>query len=281
MINLAATGRNSCRRPAEIVDVDQGVYRLSKRAVPDVMRDLFGLSMSVGAVIGCQQKASEALAATVDEAMLAVAAEPVKHIDETGWREARGRAWLWVVVTAKLTVFMVHLRRNADAAQALLGKAAGVLVTDRHGAHGWWPGLARQFCWAHLIRDFKAIAERGCASERIGNALLDEASRMFAWWHRVRDGTLTRSTFKVYMRDLRRRVEDLLAEGGQCAITVGTRGRTRRSSAASNRCGPSSASTASSRPTTSPNAPSATPCSGASRAVAPIRNWAAASSNGS
>lgn len=199
-----------------VVALLMGVYRLSKRAVPDVMRDLFGLSMSVGAVIGCQQKASEALAAPVEEAKQAIAEEPVKHADETSWREARGRAWLWVVVSAKLTVFMVHLRRNADAARVLLGKAAGVLVTDRHGAYGWWSGLLRQFCWAHLIRDFKAIAERGYASERIGNALLDEAGRMFTWWHRVRDGTLTRSTFKVYMRDLRRRVEDLLAEGAVC-----------------------------------------------------------------
>jgi transposase len=199
-----------------VVALLMGVYRLSKRAVPDVMRDLFGLSMSVGAVIGCQQKASEALEVPVEEAKAAIVEAPVKHADETSWREARRRAWLWVVATAKLTVFMVHLRRNAEAAHALLGKQAGVLVTDRHGAYGWWSGLVRQFCWAHLIRDFKAIAERGCASERIGNALLAETDRMFTWWHRVRDGTLTRSTFRVYMRDLRRRVEDLLAEGAAC-----------------------------------------------------------------
>ena len=36
---------------------------------------------------------------------------------------------------------------------------------------------------------------------------------MFGWWHRVRDGTLARSTFRVYMRTVQRRVESLLAEG--------------------------------------------------------------------
>ena len=50
-------------------------------------------------------------------------------------------------------------------------------------------------------------------SKRIGNALLDEANRMFVWWHRVRDGTLTRSTFRVYMRSVRRQVEALLTDG--------------------------------------------------------------------
>ncbi|MFI5300921.1 MAG: IS66 family transposase [Polyangiales bacterium] len=199
-----------------VVALLMGAYRLSKRAVPDLMQDLFGLSMSVGAVVGCQQKASEALKIPVEEAYKAVVEEPIKHSDETGWREARRRAWLWVVVTSRLTVFMVQTRRNADAARRLLGLAVGVLVTDRHGAYNWWPSNLRQFCWAHLIRDFTAIAERGHDSKRIGDALLGEAKRMFHWWHRVRDGTLARSTFRVYMRDLRRRVEALLVEGSVC-----------------------------------------------------------------
>jgi transposase len=190
-----------------------GVYRLSKRAVPDLMRDAFGLRMSVGAVVGCQRIASEALAAPVEEAKSFVAEQPVKNADETSWREARGNAWLWTVVTATVTVFMVHSRRTAEAARKILGCARGVLVSDRHGAYNWWPALNHQFCWAHLIRDFVKIAERGYDSERIGNALLAEAKRMFDWWQRVRDGTLTRATLCVYMRSVRFRVEALLAEG--------------------------------------------------------------------
>lgn len=190
-----------------------GVYRLSKRAVPDLMRDAFGLSMSVGAVVGCQHIASEALAVPVEEAKAFVAEQPVKNADETSWREARRKAWLWTVVTAAVTVFMVHSRRTAEASREILGRAQGVLVSDRHGAYNWWPVAKHQFCWAHLIRDFVKIAERGHDSERIGNALLDEAKRMFGWWQRVRDGTLARSTFRVYMRSVQCRVEALLTEG--------------------------------------------------------------------
>jgi len=190
-----------------------GVYRLSKRAVPDLMRDVFGLSISVGAIIGCQKIASRALAVPVEEAKAFVAREPIKHADETGWREARRRAWLWTVVTASVTVFMIHTRRNAVAARAILGRVHGVLVSDRHGAYNWWPAVKHQFCWAHLTRDFVKIAERRSDSERIGNGLLAEAERMFGWWHRVRDGTLKRTTFIVYMRLVQRRVESLLAAG--------------------------------------------------------------------
>lgn len=190
-----------------------GVYRLSKRAVPELMRDVFGLSMSVGAVVGCQRIASAALAPSVEEARAFVVEQPVKYADETSWREARGKAWLWTVVTETVTVFMIHRRRTADAAHAILGRVHGVLVSDRHGAYNWWPGTKHQFCWAHLIRDFVKISERRSDSERIGKALLAETARMFAWWHRVRDGTLARSTFRVYMRSVQRRVEVLLTEG--------------------------------------------------------------------
>jgi transposase len=198
------------------IAVLMGVYRLSKRAVPDLLRDLFGLTISVGAVVGCQQAVSVALETPVEEAKAAIAEAPVKYADETGWREARRRAFLWTVVTGTITIFLIQARRTGDAAHTLLGKVAGVLVSDRHGAYNWWARRLHQFCWSHLRRDFQAIAERGHASGIIGAALLEEVDRMFAWWHRVRDGTLTRTTFRVYMRSVQRRVEDWLAQGASC-----------------------------------------------------------------
>ena len=69
--------------------------------------------------------ASRALAVSVEEARAFVVEAPVKHADETGWREARRRAWLWTVVTA--TVFMIHTRRNAVAALARSSQAPVLL----------------------------------------------------------------------------------------------------------------------------------------------------------
>jgi len=192
-----------------------GVYRLGKRLVPQLLDDLFGLPMSTGAVIGCQRIASEAIAVPVQEATSFVRAEPIKHADETSWREGarRTKVWLWTAVTACVTVFCVQTRRNTTAARELLGKVCGVLVSDRFSAYLWWPDRLHQFCWAHLKRDVTAISEREGESERLGKAMLEEIGRMFAWWHRVRDGTMARSTFRVYMRALQRRFEALLAEG--------------------------------------------------------------------
>ena len=135
-----------------------------------IQRDC-ALTISDGAVIGCQEIASAALKPAHAEAAVFIAKAPVKHADETSWRQARSKAWLWVAVTTNMSLFVVHTRRSAVAALALLGAPKGLLVTDRHGAYSAWPDDLHQFCWAHLLRDFKKIAERGGDSERIGNGL--------------------------------------------------------------------------------------------------------------
>jgi transposase len=78
----------------------------------------------------------------------------------------------------------------------------------------------RQVCWAHLLRDFEAMRGRGGASEESGEVLLPKAHQMFTWWHRVRAGTLKRSTFQSYMSPLRREVEGLLEAGSRCAVST-------------------------------------------------------------
>ena len=40
------------------------------------------------------------------------------------------------------------------------------------------------------------MIERGGKSQEIRKALQQQARQMFHWWHRVRDGTLARSSFR-------------------------------------------------------------------------------------
>jgi hypothetical protein len=198
---------------------------LSKRGVQSVLQDLFELPLSLGAVVDCQNAASAALAAPYEEAAEFARQQPVKNADETSWRERFKRFWLWTLVTPLVTVFMIHPRRNAEAARELLGPAKGKLGTDRHGAYNWWPQSAWQACWSHLIRDFTAISERGGHSGKLGDALLAESKLLFEWHKRVRDGTLKHGTLRQYAAPLKRRVKGILEEGREhCAHpkTVGT-----------------------------------------------------------
>jgi hypothetical protein len=94
----------------------------------------------------------------------------------------------------------------------LLGSFRGVLVTDRWRGYNRHPGR-RQHCWAHVKRDFVRISEMSGEAGEIGRALLDMESRLFEFWHRVRDGTMTRLAFQSEVRSLRRIVKELLLRG--------------------------------------------------------------------
>ena len=202
-----------------------GAYRLSKRTTQQMMEEVFGVPMSVGTIGPLEQATTAAVAAPVEEARTYVHAQEVAHLDETSWRQGDKRAWVWVAVTSWVTVFVVRLSRGGQVARELLGEHfSGILVTDRYSAYNWYPVRWRQLCWAHLLRDFEAMRARGGGSEEIGDALLAQAHQMFTWWHRVREGTLQRSTFRSYMTPLRREVERLLEAGSRCGVpkTAGT-----------------------------------------------------------
>jgi transposase len=196
-----------------------GAYHLSKRTTQQVLEDLFGVAMGLGTIANLEQATVQAVATPVAEARVYVQEQPVAYLDETGWREGRARAWLWTAVTAWVTVFVVRTSRSAKVAQELLGERFwGILVTDRWSAYTWYPTGWRQVCWAHLLRDIEAMIERGGRSAELGGALRLPARQMFHWWHRVRDGTLKPSSFRVYMGPVRREVERLLEAGQTCGV---------------------------------------------------------------
>jgi transposase len=81
------------------------------------MADLFGIPRGLGTIPHLEQATVQAAAAPVADAQAYVRAQPPAPLDEIGWREGRTRAWLWVAVTAWVTVFVVCLSRGAKVAQ--------------------------------------------------------------------------------------------------------------------------------------------------------------------
>jgi transposase len=258
-----------------------GKFRLSKRGVRELLSDLLRTDVSLGAVSKMEREASAALAAPVAQAEAHVRVQCVAYADETGWRECNRKAWLWVVATPLVAVFKVAQSRGAKVAKSMLGAAfAGLLVSDRWSAYSFVDAMRRQLCWAHLLRDFAAFVERGGSSKRIGRALLVQARLMFKWWHRVRDGTMSREAFQKKMLPVALRVGELLAQGTRCA-TRRRPGRAPTSLSWSGRCGPLSCTKVLSRRTTLPRESSARRCCGGRRVSAPRAQRVVASSSGS
>jgi transposase len=208
-------------RLAGTVGLFSGPYRQSERQTRQALCDFFQVDVALGTVNTLRQEVSQAVAEPVAEATEFAQAQEVANADETGWVQGnsdganpeRRKAWLWVLVTSWVTIFQVHLSRGQAAAKALLGEFAGYLITDRWTGYSWWPLDRRQLCWAHLIREFQKIAERGEESQAIGEGLLAQARRLFELWHRIRDGTLTREGFAAAVVEIRAAVQQWLAEG--------------------------------------------------------------------
>jgi transposase len=204
-----------------------GASHLSKRTTQDLLEAFFGVALGLGSITNLEQATTQAVAQPVAEARASVQRQPAAYAAETGWREGQQRAWLWTAVTEWVTVFMVRRSRRATVAPELLGERfGGWWVTHRWSAYTWYPSWRRQLCWAHLLRDIAAMIARGGRSAEVGEALRVEAHKMFHWWHRVRDGTLTHASFRTSMQPIRREVERRL-EAGQCCGIPKTEGTCR------------------------------------------------------
>jgi transposase len=204
-------------RAAAAIGMLSGKYRLSKRSVEELLCDLFGLEVCLGTVSNSEARVGGALAEPYEEAGDYVRQREVVHADETSHKVAGRLSWMWVAVSSLVSVFMIRKSRGKQSAKELLGEEfGGYLVSDRWSGYNWLPREQRQLCWAHLVRDFKKIAERGGSSGEIGNALLEYAQKMFHLWHRFCDGKLSRLGLELRAAPLRREVERLLGEGCSC-----------------------------------------------------------------
>ncbi|MFI3136708.1 MAG: IS66 family transposase [Methylococcaceae bacterium] len=194
-----------------------GDYHLSKRYTQLLFSDFFNLPISVGTVSNAEAIVSEALTLPVEEAKEHVKTDPCVNADETGHKQKGQKMWMWLAATVFVAVFVIRRSRGSKVAKELLGEFfSGTLTTDRYSGYTWVDIAHRQFCWAHLIRDFIKISERSGEAGRIGDQQLVYIKRMFRLWWKFRDGTLSRAQFITAMVPLRRQMEMLLEQGVRC-----------------------------------------------------------------
>src|SRR5947209_1883950 len=114
-------------RLTAVVALLSGRYRLSRREVRQMLEDLWAVRVSLGAVV------------RQERAQSAVQQADVVNMDETGWRQAKQRAWLWTVVTADLRAVAPLPRRGvrpggtaatADPARGPTGAAAAARAEE-------------------------------------------------------------------------------------------------------------------------------------------------------
>lgn len=161
-------------------------YQMPQLKIRDLLAQLTGLSFSVGAISQAHGKVAAALAAPVAEATRSLTQASVVHMDETRYgREGSSGNWVWAAIQKQLAIYAVLPSRARYVIHDLIGeKPAAVVVSDRYAGYAFVDAQQRQVCWAHLLRDFRRIAERAGEPGRIGRRLLGLGYVMFRWRER-------------------------------------------------------------------------------------------------
>ena len=201
-------------RVVALVGLLHGRYRSSVREIVALLLDIFHLPISPGAVSDLCQLLSQALAASYTESQIAVATAANSNVDETGWKQAGHRRWLWVMVSVASTVFLVTTQRSAKALQMLLGESfLGIVTSDRFKAYLALPVERRQICWAHLKRNWVAFSELPDPMATWGQKALAQIVDLFEIWHRFKNGELDRPALQSAMQPVQAQLRQLLEEG--------------------------------------------------------------------
>src|SRR5262249_500033 len=110
---------------------------------------LFQAPLALGTVSNLEAEMPAALQAAHAQAQQAVRDASVKNVDETGWKEAGKKRWLWLATTVSVACFLIHTGRGAAGLLTLLGgKIKGTIISDRWRGYDHIPLSCRPLCSA-------------------------------------------------------------------------------------------------------------------------------------
>jgi len=180
---------------------------ISFERLAHLLAEVFGLTISEGAIASILARAEAPLLAAVAPIAAAVRASSVVGSDETSARVAGRTWWQWVLLSSTAICHIIAESRAASVVTAFLdGAQPGVWVADRYGGQ-LGHGSVRQMCLAHLLRDTQYAIDEGCGSFAPGFRLLLLRAMAIG----KRRGGLKDTTLSQYHAQLERWLDRLLA----------------------------------------------------------------------
>lgn len=173
--------------------------KLSRRTLRTVLADVFGVPLGLGTIQNRLEDTSEILKPVCDELENELSKQPVINIDETGYPHNKKLAWLWVFVTSTFALFTLQASRGSQVLRKVLGELYdGIIICDRFSAYVKYHkdracGLI-QLCWAHIIRDIKALRnELAFESNLIFSVVMRKRiGAVFRLWHAHKQEKISR-----------------------------------------------------------------------------------------
>ena len=127
---------------------------LPEKRLAALMADLFGVKLVTATIARFSQDCAQRFQGFADAVRDRVAAAPVKHMDETGFRIGGKTQWLHIASTVWLTFYRVSAKRGS-----LLAKVTGIVVHDHWKPYYTMTGVLHALCNAHHLRELKALVE--------------------------------------------------------------------------------------------------------------------------
>lgn len=155
--------------------------RLPHRKVQAALNRQFGLEISPGAIFDFTRRTSDSLTGVYEMILERIRDADIVHIDETGLKVDGKNNWTWVFTTKKETFFVVRKSRATKVLEEVLTRRfRGIVVCD-----GWkaYPSFIKrlQRCWAHLLRESRALADNVKEAIPLNDALLALFHRLKAF----------------------------------------------------------------------------------------------------
>jgi transposase len=127
---------------------------LPEKRLAALMADLFGVHLVTATIARISQDCAQRLQGFADAVRDHVAAAPIKHMDETGFRIGGKTQWLHIASTIWLTFYRVSPKRGS-----LLAHVTGIVVHDHWKPYYTLKGVLHALCNAHHLRELKALVE--------------------------------------------------------------------------------------------------------------------------
>src|SRR5215218_5635915 len=127
---------------------------LPEKRLAEVMADLFGVTLVTATIARISRDAARRCQGFADAVRDHVAAAPVKHLDETGFRIGGKTQWLHIASTVLLTFYRVSPKRGS-----LMAGVSGIVVHDHWKPYYKLTGVLHALCNAHHLRGLKALVD--------------------------------------------------------------------------------------------------------------------------
>jgi transposase len=172
-----------------------------------LMRDLFGLEISEGALANLLEDSAPAFEVQTSWIKERLLSGTALASDETSVRVGKTTFWTWVFHHADSACFVIRPSRGKAVVREFLGEFRPEFwVSDRLAAQMGWASKDHQVCLAHLLRDIQYAIEAGDDAFAPGmKALLKRAARIGR-----RRPALADSTLAAYHSRLQSRLDELL-----------------------------------------------------------------------